>query len=142
MRIHEVQDAAKALLMDAPSIAAFAPILVEDEDTDAETMAAAIDQSLDDRGVCIGIGDISGADRDQASHGRRILGSTPLSIYVFEKPRHDHTPARYALLDAIVTAMTSGEDEEFQFQSFDRSSNEKGGTCTVLDFTASVQLGT
>lgn len=136
MRINEVQSTVSALIAATPALAAFGAVLVEDGVTDLEPTILA---ALETHGVCIALADLAGTDRDQASKGARAIGNSILTVFVFEAPAHSHSPSGLALIDAVVTCISA--NEYLQFNSFDRGANEKGGTCTAIDFTARVMLG-
>lgn len=109
----------------------FAPVLLIDGVTD---LAPAIDDALQLRGACIALADVYGGHSDSGDTATVAKGT--ITVFAYDNPNVHHVPGGTTLVEAIVVAMTQRHD--FQLHQWERLTNEKGGTLTILEFQATI----
>lgn len=136
MKASAIQARLVALLAVSVSVAAFAPILIEDSSTDLQPSIAA---ALTARGACIALADIPGSEVSSAASGRRTQASAVASVLIYDLPNVSHSPAGILLIEAVIEAVLA--DEDFAFVAWSRFEHQHGGQVAVIDFNARVTLG-
>jgi len=131
MTLENVQPQVVALLTASPSLAPFAPFLIEDGVTDH---SSAIDKGLNLRGACIILGDVTGGHVDP--NDPTVTSVVTFPVFVFGAPSRPHDPAGLSLLKSIIQALTARH--QFRLLQFGRFMNEKGGTLTICEFCSTV----
>lgn len=135
MNLSDVQSTLALVIGNAEELSAFAPAIVEEDDTD---LLEALDAAVSAKGAAIVIGHIKAGEADMSIGARVSAVTVSLPVFIIERNAVDHSPTGLALLEQVIKTVTASRS--FQLLEFERDQDEKAGMVAVAVFTALIRF--